>query len=127
LPYAANGTPNKIAVYGGWGIFDMRADMWIYKIDENEWIDPEFDYDIPRWNHAAHMYQHPPMWKYFVFGGSTGTFDESEPRTLGSFTDTLHVFDVSQDQWTGVVAPLEIGEKAGPLAKPVKPQARDSC
>jgi len=105
----------------------MRADMWIYKIEENEWIDPEFDYDIPRWNHAAHMYKHPPSWKYFVFGGSTGTFDESEPRTLGSFTDTLHVFDVSKDQWVGSVAPLELGEDAGPLSQPVKPQARDSC
>jgi hypothetical protein len=47
------------------------------------------------------MYAYPPAWKYFVFGGSVGVFEDGTDRTLGSFTNSLHVFDVEGDNWTG--------------------------
>jgi len=105
----------------------MRSDMWIYNINEDEWIEPEFMYDIPRWNHADFMYAYPPHWKYFVFGGSTGIFEEGVDRNLGSFTNKLHVFDVEGDSWTGKCVQLELEEDAPPHSQPVMPKARDSC
>jgi len=45
LPYSTGGSPDRVAIYGGWGIFDMRADMWIYNINDNEWVEPDFVYD----------------------------------------------------------------------------------
>jgi hypothetical protein len=100
--------------------------MWIYNVTDNEWIEPEFMYDIPRWNHADFMYAYPPHWKYFVFGGSTGIFEEGVDRNLGSFTNKLHVFDVEGDNWTGKEVKLEIAEDSTDT-KPIMPQARDSC
>jgi len=97
----------------------------------NDWTETEFDYDIPRWNHASHMYAYPPAWKYFVFGGSTGIFDESVPRNIGRYTNSLHVFDVEGegDTWSGKEVVLEIEEemKDKPNAKVIKPNPRDSC
>lgn len=90
----------------------MLADFWIYNLTTNDWMETEFDYDIPRWNHSSFMYAYPPAWKYFVFGGSTGVFDESVPRTTGSFTNSLHVFDVEGEQWSGKVIDLDANEDA---------------
>ncbi len=40
------------------------------------------------------MYEYPPSWKYFIFGGSIGAFDESSNRNLGRFTDDIIVYDI---------------------------------
>lgn len=67
------------------------------------------------------MYAYPPSWIYFVFGGSVGVFEDGTDRTLGNFTNALHVFDVEQgDSWVGRPIELEIEEGSG-SNKPVLP------
>lgn len=72
------------------------------------------------------MYAYPPAWKYFVFGGSVGIFEDGTDRTLGNFTNSLHVFDVDSDNWSGKKIQVEI-EEGSESDKPVLPKARDSC
>jgi dynein heavy chain len=35
-----------------------------------------------------------PSWKYFVFGGSIGNFEEGGNRTLSRITDDIFVLDI---------------------------------
>ena len=109
--------PNdRILYYGGWSTHSQYANMFIYDIKKNEWIDPEIQYDIPRWNHSGVMVFAIPSWKYFIFGGSVGTFDEGTPRTLGKLTDDLHVLDIETMKWSVVALDAEDN----------KPKARES-
>lgn len=66
----------------------------IYDIDKNEWIDPEISHYAPKWNHVGIICYSIPPWKYFIFGGSTGSFDEGGERTTSRFSDDCYVIDI---------------------------------
>ncbi len=40
-----------------------------------------------------------PSWKYFVFGGSTGNFEEGGNRTLSKLSDDSYVLDMKSKTW----------------------------
>ena len=115
--HSASMLPNdQLLIYGGWSNHSQYADMFIYDIPKNQWIDAEISYDVPRWNHSAVMVQAIPSWKFFVFGGSTGQFVEGHARNLGKFTDDLHFYDLDSKKWSVVQ-----------LADTFKPKQRESA
>jgi len=38
-----------------------------------------------------------PTWKYFIFGGSVGSFEEGGNRTTSKMTNDCFVLDISKD------------------------------
>ena len=90
--------------------------MFIYDIKGNKWIDAEISHEVPRWNHSSVMVKAIPSWKFFVFGGSVGSFVEGHARNLGKFSDDLYFFDIQNKKWATI-----------PLADPQnRPKARES-
>jgi dynein heavy chain, axonemal len=85
----------KIIIYGGWSNTTQHSDLFIYDIKKNEWIDPEVSHENPRWYHMGVMVPAIPSWKYFVFGGSVGNFEEGGNRTLSKFSDDAYVLDMN--------------------------------
>jgi len=63
-------------VFGGWNLTTQFGNAMIYNIDKDEWIDPELTHEIPKWNTCGIMAFSIPSWKYFIFGGSVGSFEE---------------------------------------------------
>jgi dynein heavy chain len=53
----------------------------IYDINADEWQDPEIAHEIPKWNMCGIIAPSIPTWKYFIFGGSCGSFEEGGNRT----------------------------------------------
>jgi len=66
----------------------------LYDINNNVWVDPELSHEIPRWYHSAIVVPAIPSWKYFVFGGSIGNFEEGGNRTTSRMTDDAYVLDI---------------------------------
>lgn len=66
----------------------------IYDINKNEWQDPEITHEIPKWNHVGVICHSIPSWKYFIFGGSKGSFEEGGERTTSKFEDSTFVIDI---------------------------------
>lgn len=90
----------------------------IYEIDKNEWKDPELSHEIPRWNHSAIMAPSIPSWKYFIFGGSTGSFEEGGNRTTSKFTNDVFYLDVDSFEWRQVSLEPEEESKKVTVPKP---------
>ena len=88
----------------------------MYDIEGNKWIDLEISHDIPRWYHSGIMVASIPSWKYFIFGGSTGNFEEGGNRTGSVMSDDCFVLDMNSHQWQNIV-----------LETPYKPKARESA
>lgn len=74
----------------------------IYEIETNLWVDPEISHEQPKWNLSAIMAPSIPSWKYFVFGGSVGSFDEGGNRTVSRFVKDTFYFDVNSTDWKSV-------------------------
>ena len=108
--------PNsQLLIYGGWSNHNQFSNMFIYDIKGNKWIDAEISHEIPRWNFNSVMVKAIPSWKFFVFGGSVGSFVEGHARNLGRFSDDLFFFDVDHKKWQPV-----------PLVDGTKPKSRES-
>lgn len=68
-------------IFGGWSFTTQHQNIMVYDILKNEWIDPEISHEIPKWNHVGIICLSIPSWKYFIFGGSKGSFEEGGKRT----------------------------------------------
>lgn len=68
-------------IFGGWSFNSQSSNILIYDIIKNEWFEPEISHHIPKWNHVGIICHSIPSWKYFVFGGSIGSFEEGGKRT----------------------------------------------
>jgi len=68
--------------------------IFIYDLDKDEWGDLDFQHDVPKWNHSAIMAPSIPNWKFFVFGGSVGSFPENSNRTNSNFVNDTWVLDL---------------------------------
>lgn len=40
-----------------------------------------------------------PSWKYFIFGGSSGNFEEGGNRTMSKMGDDTYVLDINSMKW----------------------------
>ena len=86
-------------IYGGWSQTSQISDVFIYDIKNNTWVDPELSHETPRWNHVAIMVSAIPSWKYFIFGGQTGNFEEGGNRTVSTLSDMSYVLDMKSMKW----------------------------
>lgn len=84
-------------MYGGWSSISQFANCFLFCADKKEWCELDVPIDTPRWNHTATMVPALPNWKIFVFGGSTGYFEEGAPRNFGSLTDSIIYLNVKDD------------------------------
>ncbi len=40
-----------------------------------------------------------PSWKYFIFGGSVGSFEEGGNRTISRYVNDTFYYDVNSTDW----------------------------
>jgi dynein heavy chain len=74
----------------------------IYDIEKKQWIDPEISHETPKWNMTAIIVPCIPSWKYFIFGGSVGNFEEGGNRTGSRIVDDSFYLDVDTRKWYSV-------------------------
>lgn len=86
---------DKIIIFGGWSNTTQFADLWIFDILNNTWVETEVTHEIPRWYHSGLIVPAIPSWKYFIFGGSVGNFEEGGNRTLSRINDDSYVLDLN--------------------------------
>lgn len=60
-----------------------------------------------------------PSWKYFIFGGSVGSFEEGGNRTSSKYVEETYVLDVDDMKSSPIMLELTEG-----LTKSVKPKPR---
>jgi len=87
-------------IFGGWNSSTQFSNIMIYEIEKNEWVDPEIVHNSPKWNMSAALAPSIPSWKYFIFGGSFGSFEEGGNRTYAHMSDEAHVLDIDTLQWS---------------------------
>lgn len=94
--HVAGQLPNglRLFVHGGWSSVSQFNKMFIYDIEKNSWSEVNVNFDSPRWNHSAVVVPALPLPKLFIFGGSTGFFEEGAPRNFGSLTNIVMYFDI---------------------------------
>lgn len=112
---------DKLLIYGGWSQTSQYSNVMIYNIEKNEWIDPELSHEIPKWNLAAILAQSIPSYKYFIFGGSVGSFEENGNRTSSKMVDDVFYLDIDSLEWRNVNLEPEDDTK-----KILKPKAREN-
>jgi len=88
------GNSDRMLVFGGWSFTSQFSNIMIYDMIKDEWVDPEISHEIPKWNCCGIMAPSIPSWKYFVFGGSVGSFEEGGNRTGSRFVDDIYYLDV---------------------------------
>ena len=74
----------------------------IYDTESRVWQDPEISHEIPKWNLCGIMAPSIPSWKYFIFGGSVGSFEEGGNRTNSKFVDDVWCLDVESLEWNPI-------------------------
>ena len=92
----------------------------IYDIEKNEYFDPEVVHETPKWNHSAILAPSIPSWKYFIFGGSVGSFEEGGNRTTSRLSESVYVLDIDSLHWEGVALENEKEKNA------LRPRGRES-
>jgi dynein heavy chain len=93
------GNADILMMFGGWSYNSQFANIMLYDIEGNKWVDPEVAHEVPKWNHSGIMAPAIPSWKYFIFGGSVGSFEEGGNRTGSRFVDDAYVLDVDSKKW----------------------------
>jgi dynein heavy chain len=88
---------NKLFIQGGWSSVSQFSNMYILDLVKNIWSEVNLNFDTPRWNHAAVMVSALPQWKLFLFGGSTGYFEEGAPRNFGTYTNTCMYVELDEN------------------------------
>lgn len=89
-------------IFGGWSQVSQFNNVMIYDIEKKTWTDPEISHEIYKWNMTGIMVPSIPSWKYFIFGGSVGNFEEGGNRTSSRIVDDSFYLDVDQRKWLGV-------------------------
>jgi dynein heavy chain len=91
----------------------------LYDIEKNSYFDPEISHEFPKWNLTGIMVPSIPSWKYFIFGGSVGNFEEGGNRTSSRLVEDTYVLDVDSKKWK----PVNLEDET---KKPLKPKQRES-
>ncbi|KRW98533.1 P-loop containing nucleoside triphosphate hydrolase [Pseudocohnilembus persalinus] len=92
----------KMLIFGGWSFTSQFSNIMIYDIENNQWEDPEISHNNPKWNLCGIMAPSIPSWKYFIFGGSVGSFQEGGNRTTSKFVNDVHYLDINSLEWKEV-------------------------
>lgn len=111
----------QLMIFGGWSFTSQYSNIMIYDIEKDEWVDPEISHEIPKWNLSGVMAPSIPSWKYFIFGGSVGSFEEGGNRTNSRYVDDSFVLDIDTLSWNAIN--LENDENSRVV---LKPKARES-
>jgi len=82
-------------IFGGWSQTTQYQNTVIFDIEKKMWWDPEISHETPKWNLTGIMVPSIPSWKYFIFGGSVGTFEDGGNRTGSRMVDDTFVLDVN--------------------------------
>jgi len=85
---------NKIFINGGWNSISQFANSWLFDIEKKEWSELDLNMEIPRWNHVVTIVPALPKSKIFIFGGSTGYFEEGSARNFGEMSRQVLYMDV---------------------------------
>lgn len=119
---------NKIFIYWGWSAITQYPNSFIYDADKNEWMEVDIPFDTPRWNMTAIMVPALPTWKFFIFGGSQGYFDEGADRNFGSFSDETLFLDIIPELKDTRFMPvaLESTKSSSGVSEIVKPKPREN-
>lgn len=87
---------DKMVVFGGWNFQSQFGNMMIYDINKNAWIDPEVTPEPAKWNMCGIMAFSIPSWKFFIFGGSVGSFEEGGHRTTSRFVNDVQYLECDE-------------------------------
>jgi len=94
--------PNsKIFINGGWNSISQFSNSWIFDAEKKEWTELDTNMEIPRWNHCTTIVPALPKSKIFIFGGSTGYFEEGAPRNFGNMTESILFMEVTDELKNG--------------------------
>lgn len=109
---------NKLMIFGGWSSHMQFNNCHCFNPETNEWADMEKTYGIPRWNHSAIFVEAIPSCKYFIFGGSTGEFEEGQHRSLGKLSEEIFFFDLASKKFSSIQLEDEDGLKRAYTPRP---------
>ena len=85
----------SLYIYGGWNTVVSFNNAIKYDIEKNEWSSTNIiEERHPVWNHCGLEVEAVPSWKYFIFGGSSGIFDDINPRERAKCTNKVFVCDM---------------------------------
>lgn len=93
---------DKMFVVGGWNFILQFSNLFIYDIESETWSDPDVAHEVPKWNFSGCLAPSIPSWKYFIFGGSSGTFFEGSNRTGSRYINDCWYFDIDYEKWVPV-------------------------
>lgn len=93
---------DKLIIYGGWSQTSQHSDVQVYDMKANSWVDPELSHETPRWGHVGLMVSAIPSWKFFIFGGQIGNFEEGGNRTVSQLSDLSYYLDIKHMKWQPV-------------------------
>ncbi len=96
------GKKDKLFIFGGWNFILQFNNLFVYDIENETWTDPEVNHEIPKWNLNGCLAPSIPSWKYFIFGGSCGTFFEGNNRTGSKYSNETFYFDIDYESWVPV-------------------------
>jgi dynein heavy chain len=93
-----------IFIYGGWNYITSFNSTIRYDIAKDEWQNTNLiDESFFVWNHCGLEVEAVPSWKYFIFGGSTGVFDETKMRERQKCHSGIYVGDLDTQKIQSVV------------------------
>jgi len=88
----------------------------IFDIANDEWVDPDVSHEMPKWNLCAIMAPSIPSNKYFIFGGSVGSFEEGGNRSTSKYVDDTFYLEMDTLEWKNVE--LENEDDGKTIVKP---------
>lgn len=71
--------------------------MYLYEYENNIWTELNINLGIPKWNHNCLIIPSLPNNKIFIFGGSSGYFEEGAPRNFGNVNNKVIYFDLLEN------------------------------
>ena len=94
----------SIFIYGGWNYITSFNSAIKYDLLKEEWTNTNMiDESFYVWNHCGLDVEAVPSWKYFIFGGSSGAFDETKSRERAKCTNSVYVADLDSQLISPVV------------------------
>ncbi len=95
---------NSIFIYGGWNYITSFNSAIKFDLQKGEWSNTNMiDESLFVWNHCALDVEAVPSWKYFIFSGSTGAFDETKNRERAKCSNKVYVADLDSQMIVPVV------------------------
>ena len=75
----------------------MYSNCYQFDTDKKEWSEIEIPQLTPRWNHCSVLVKALPEYKIFIFGGSTGYFEEGTARNFGTLTESIIYMNIKDE------------------------------